>query len=65
VEIFQNLERKGLIWKIFRNKDLADSLLNSIKIQSFGGGLTPAHRFKYSYQRVTDQFGLEQIRGPS
>jgi hypothetical protein len=39
----QNLERQGLIFKIFRNKDLAQNPRLFYACWDFGGGLTPVH----------------------
>jgi hypothetical protein len=54
-------EFKGLIGKIFRNKDLARSVRF---VQDFGSGLTPANRLNLGCQRALEM-GLGQLRGPS
>ncbi len=39
----QNIDSPGLIWKIFRNKDLRDPFpFGSAQGQDFGSGLTPS-----------------------
>ena len=54
---------KGLIGKVFRNKDLAVKIGLNRRIQDFGDGLTPAKRLKLS--KSTDAVSYTHLTLPT
>ena len=56
VENFQNLEGKGLKWKIFRNKELARFWSHFPDLERL---LSLLFASNFVYQRVTDKVGLK------